>query len=294
MPRPKRAELAVSPKPTRKPCKTSAKNPLTTETRNTRRAATIKGHTALTTALSASALSPATAPAHDAAPRAVGGKSRQQQQQSTTADDLPSGAGRRSKRRAQTEASGVTSSGKRRTSAQEQLLRKRPKKQTAAELLPRPQKQVRFAQGPLAAPAAGADGHPAQEGRVARPVRQLDSPFARGTHVTKKDVRELEDWLGGPEYEPSLTKVGGGRCAWEHRLSSTGMLDQASGGPDRVVAGFENGVHHHSGRQNLDIRPSPLLISMCCTQLKMRVGLLPAVPLVRPHATATRQRGQGS
>ncbi|GLC40949.1 hypothetical protein PLESTB_000963400 [Pleodorina starrii] len=70
-------------------------------------------------------------------------------------------------------------------------------------------KKVRFAAGPLKAPAGGPDGHPAAEGRVAKPVRILDGGLARGITVTKKDVRELElpELLGNEQYMHSMTKL---------------------------------------------------------------------------------------
>ncbi|GFR43357.1 hypothetical protein Agub_g4428 [Astrephomene gubernaculifera] len=70
-------------------------------------------------------------------------------------------------------------------------------------------KKVRFAQGPLRAPAGGPDGHPTAEGRVAKPVRILDGGASRASSVTKKDVRELDqpELLGNTQYEFSLTKL---------------------------------------------------------------------------------------
>lgn len=70
-------------------------------------------------------------------------------------------------------------------------------------------RKVRFAPGPLTAPAGGPDGHPVAEGRVAKAVRILDGTFARGVTVSKKDVRELDmpELLGNEQYEHSMNKV---------------------------------------------------------------------------------------
>ncbi|PNW82069.1 hypothetical protein CHLRE_06g272475v5 [Chlamydomonas reinhardtii] len=221
--------------PTLKPYKTSTNKGLTGDQWKTAKAATYQAPpSGLAAALSA-ALSPVTALNDQPFGGRRGRRAKRRteaQAQPPATDEEPLGAGgsaRNGERRAQADeqptlgAGGSARRGRRRSSAQEQRPIQLANNQERA-------KRVRFAPGPLSAPAAGADGHPTQEGRVARPVRYLDSPFSRGKNVTKKDVRELEEWLEGPEYEPSLTK------------------------------------------------------------LKVRVGLLPAAPLMRPHATATRQR----
>ncbi len=82
-----------------------------------------------------------------------------------------------------------------------------------AAAAPRPGKVVRFAPGPLlpnglphAAPRApvSSDGHPASEGCVAVPVRQL--PFCCPTDLTRSNILVLEELLG-PENAPSLGRL---------------------------------------------------------------------------------------
>lgn len=88
-----------------------------------------------------------------------------------------------------------------------------PAESCATSVLPPPvRKAVRFAPGPLADRAAAGsargpvtpDGHPAGEGRVAVPVRQL--PFSFPTDLNKANLLTLEELLG-PENAPSLGRL---------------------------------------------------------------------------------------
>lgn len=83
-----------------------------------------------------------------------------------------------------------------------------PEAAVAAAAAPaRSPKRVRFAPGPLpaSAPAAGPDGHPAGEGRVAEPVRRLPFALPRDLDLDHVD-RDLTALLG-PENAPSLARL---------------------------------------------------------------------------------------